>query len=204
MRVLSGMAVVRVCKLLYDIDPLHSDYADNFVDVFHGDPIGTFELPPAEILLEPKYMVLIKKEIYIMLNCLVDGSEKDIVRNLMMHLNPLCLLRDMFKVPSTALKEKCDLETLALAQETQAGDIKQDMSQETLLKARTPMCKSAFALLCTLQQYDVMGGQYDEALRRLKSGQNSVWDRYYKKFERQRRAVERSHFRVGIPIDINS
>lgn len=92
------MAIVRICKLLYDIDLIYSDNAPHFVDIYDGNPPGTFVPPPLEIDMEPEQVATIKEEIYFLLSGLVDGSHSDVSKNLMMHLNPLCLLRDMFKV----------------------------------------------------------------------------------------------------------
>lgn len=97
-RFLTGMGIVRICKLLYDIDRLYSEHAPHFVDIYDGNPPGTFVVPPMEINIEPEQIITIKEEIYFLLSGLVDGSHVDVSKNLMMHLNPLCLLRDMFKV----------------------------------------------------------------------------------------------------------
>lgn len=50
------------------------------------------------------------------------------------------------------------------------------------------MCKRAYVLLCSLQQCDMRGGQFDEALNRLQ--RSEFWQAYYEGYESQRQSLE--------------
>ena len=100
-RKLAGSVVVpELGRLLYNVESITSEIMPQFVDEFHGKPHGTFTAAPGLTHLDVDQVIAIKKGIYKMFGALLDGSDPDVAKSLLPHINAVCLLRDMFQVPN--------------------------------------------------------------------------------------------------------
>lgn len=105
-------AIASITNFLFNIEPLHSVIVPNYVDSLRCTPAGTFKPPVQHVHtgLEAETKLEIKEGIYGLFKSLLDGSEKAVSSSLAVHLNPLCLLRDIFAVePIMLYRTEMDL-----------------------------------------------------------------------------------------------
>ena len=222
-------AIANVTSFLFNMDLLDSKHVPHYVDSLRCNPAGTFKAPvqAAHSVLSVDTRLEIKEGIYGLFKSLLDGSTKSVASSLAMHLNPLCLLRDMFAVePIMLYRTEMDLGTnvpgcvqswmrkyqraerqfFNILLQTSDADVaaaeEAEKSFETAgrdpnLLRHIAVAKDAYIVLKYLEEV-VPDSVYGDILTLMRSGKEPLWTRYYNTLETR---ISTAEFTLGKEFD---
>jgi len=215
------MGIAVVTSLLFNIEQLDSKHVPNYVDSLRCSPPGTFKPPvqAAHTVISPETRLDIKEGIYGLFKSVLDGSELIVAKSLAMHLDPLCLLRDIFAVEPIMLYrttmdlgenqpdciksmmgsyQKAQRKFWNILYQTSDLDIEaaEEMEKSFETAARDPnllrhvaLAKDAFVVLRYLEAVEP-DSVYGDIVALMRSCKEPLWTKYYTILETRISTVE--------------